>query len=33
MSTFHNFAHKMKTGWVATVIKPILQTKHVDDKC
>ena len=33
MSTFHNFAHEIKTGWAAMVIKPILKTTNVDDQC
>ena len=33
VSTFHNVAHKLKTGWAARMVKPILKTRKVDDKC
>ena len=33
MPTCHSFGHRMKTGWAARVIKPILKTTNVDDKC
>ena len=32
-STFHNIAHKLKTGWAARMVKSILKTRKVDDKC
>ena len=32
VSTFHNVAHKLKTGWAAKMVKPILKTRKVDDK-
>ena len=33
VSTFHNVARKLKTGWAARMVKPILKTRKVDDKC
>ena len=33
MATFHNFALKIEVGWVAKVVKPILRTRNVNNKC
>ena len=31
MTTFQNFSLKISTGWVARVVKPILETRNVSD--
>ena len=33
MTTFHDFAYKIETGWPSSVVKPILETRNVNDKC
>ena len=32
MSTFHIFAHELKTGWATRVVMAILKTRNLDDK-
>lgn len=33
MTTFHDFARKIETGYVTWMVKPILKTANVSDKC
>ena len=33
MATFQNFARKLDTGWTKKAVKPILETRNINDVC
>ena len=33
MTTFHNFAFRIETGWAPRVVKPILKIRNVINRC